>query len=450
MKYIQPVIWSKGTFLTPQHLQAQDLYLESTLNFRLSAQEFRPWGFSTLVFDEDALATGNFRISRASGIMPDGLLFDIPDSDSSPHSRPMANFFQTNKDTLDVYVAIPTYRDRGLNVSPQKNGGTRYLSDIVLLRDENNGEIEKPVQVARKNFGFLFEGEDQRDSSVLRLARVKRTTEGTFNIDTRVVPPLLDIAASPYLIGIARRLTEILSSKSAELSAGRRQKNRSLADFTVADIPNFWLLYTVNSHLPLLLHVFETKHGHPEQLFSLMLSLAGSLTTFSPRVSPRDFPAYNHEDLSSCFTALDEKLRALLQMTVPTNLVSLPFRSVGPSIYSTALDDDKYMLNTRMYIALKARMEKNDLIRKAPRLVKICSANQIESIVRNALEGLALRHEPQPPLAIQAKLEHEYFSLDQSGPCWESTLRARSLAAHVPADFPNPEIELVIVLPTKS
>jgi predicted component of type VI protein secretion system len=37
----------------------------------------------------------------------------------------------------------------------------------------------------------------------------------------------------------------------------RRQKNLSLADFGTADIAQFWLLYTVNSHLPEFNHLFE-------------------------------------------------------------------------------------------------------------------------------------------------------------------------------------------------
>jgi predicted component of type VI protein secretion system len=31
MKCLQPVIWSKGTFLTPQHLQVQDRILDNAL-----------------------------------------------------------------------------------------------------------------------------------------------------------------------------------------------------------------------------------------------------------------------------------------------------------------------------------------------------------------------------------------------------------------------------------
>src|ERR1035438_1188495 len=44
MGILQPVIWSKGTFLSPQHMQIQDRFTESVLQFRLEALQFRPWG----------------------------------------------------------------------------------------------------------------------------------------------------------------------------------------------------------------------------------------------------------------------------------------------------------------------------------------------------------------------------------------------------------------------
>ena len=98
-----------------------------------------------------------------------------------------------------------------------------------MVRDENTGLSEKPVQIARKNLRILFEGEVQEGNAVLRMARITRSPAGLFQLDVRHVPPLLDLAASDYLVAIARRLVEILSARSSSLSGGRRQKNQSLA-----------------------------------------------------------------------------------------------------------------------------------------------------------------------------------------------------------------------------
>jgi type VI secretion system protein ImpJ len=448
MKHLQPVIWMKGTFLNPQHLQAQDRFIESTLQFRLESLTSNPWGFLKLQVDQEALASGQFTISEASGIFPDGLLFDFPRSEPAPPSRPLAECFEPDQKTLDIFLAIPNYRHPGWNVSMSRSqANTRYLAEVVMVRDENTGLAEKPVQVARKNYRLLTESDSRQECSCLRAARVERTDSGAMRLDPDFIPPLLNYAASDYLLSITRRLVEILAAKSSILSGIRRQKNLSLAEFTTADIANFWLLYTVNSHFPELRHMFETRQNHPEHLYGVLLELAGSLTTFSLKVHPRDLPPYEHDELSTCFSSLDETVRTLLETVVPSNFVSLPLKLVQPSIYATALADDKYLTGTRMYLAVSAEMNAADLIGKAPYLIKVCSASHIEHLVRQALPGVALTHVPKPPASIPVKLNYQYFSLNQSGVAWEAVGRARNLAAYVPGDFPAPQLELIILLP---
>jgi type VI secretion system protein ImpJ len=279
------------------------------------------------------------------------------------------------------------------------------------------------------------------------VARIQRTETGTFQLDPRFIPPLLDFRANEYLTAIARRLVEILSAKSSAIAAVRRQKNQTLADFTAADIANFWLLYTINTAFPQFRHLFESKGGHPEELYAAMLELAGALTTFSVKIHPRDLPEYDHDDLSTCFTDLDEKLRLLLETVVPSNFVSLPLKLVQPAIYATSIDQDKYLVNTKLYLAVNAETTQADIAGRVPQLVKICSASHIDHLVRNALPGVPLTYVPVPPSAIPVKLNYQYFSLTPTGVAWEAIQRARNLAAYVPAEFPNPQLELIILLP---
>jgi type VI secretion system protein ImpJ len=451
MKRLQPVIWTKGTFLTPQHLQAQDRFLEDTLQFRLQALKFCAWGFSELIIDQEKLAAGHFAISRASGIFPDGLLFDIPDADPAPASKALAEIFEPGTKSLDIFLTVPDYRQRGQNIAiGQRDSGARYVADVATFRDENTGDSEKPVQVARKNLRFMVEGENREGHSALRIANVEKAEGETFRVNPHIVPPLLDIRANEYVQGILRGLIEVLAARSSQLSATRRQKNLSLADFTATDIANFWLLYTVNSSFPVFSHLFEAKQVHPEQLFSAMLELAGSLTTFSPKLRPKDLPLYDHDNLGPILADLDEKLRSLLQTVVPTNVVSLELKLVSQSIYATALAEEKYLADTKMYLAVSADASESTVIQKVPQIVKVCSATHIDHLVKNALPGVELKHLSNPPSAIPVKLKYQYFSLNAAGPAWEAVRRARNLAAYVPEDLPKPQLELLILLPRSS
>jgi len=448
MKHLEPVVWSKGTLLNPQHLQHQERFLEDLLQFQFESLAFRPWGFRTLEVSQTALSGGTFGISRASGIFPDGLLFDIPASDNAPALKPLADYVTAEQKTVELYLGVPQYRERGLNLATTSvDGGARYRAEIALFRDENTGGSEKPVQVARKNLRLLAEDDPREGYTALRIARVRRTETGTFQLDPRFVPPLVDFHANEYLVSITRRLVEILSARSSSLAGMRRQKNQSLADFTAADIPNFWLLYTINTAFPVFRHLFETRGGHPESLYAAMSALAGALTTFSLKIHPRDLPAYDHQNLGSCFTDLDEKLRTLLDTVVPANFVALPLKLGQPAIYATSIDNDKYFVNTKMYLALSAEAPQAKIVTSAPQLVKVGSGSEIERLVRQALPGVPLTYTASPPGAIQVKLNYQYFSLSQGGDAWEKIVRGRNLAAYVPGDLPNPQLELIILLP---
>ncbi len=450
MKQLQKVIWTKGVLLTPQHLQTQDRFLEDLLAFRLGAHAFCPWGFTRLESDREALAGGSLALSAAAGLFPDGVPFDIPGADAAPAPKALEPHWDPDRGRLDIHLAIPEHRPGGHNVSTARAArDTRYIAEVVLLRDENTGLAEKPIQVARRNLRLLAEDEALEGSSTLRVARVIRSSTGEFQLDPQFVPPLLDLAASDLLLSLARRLVEILSAKSSALAGMRRQRNQSLADFGVSDIANFWLLYTVNTHLPRFRHLFETRRGHPADLYAAMLELAGSLTTFSPSLHPRDLPAYDHADPAPCFTQLDERVRELLETVVPANHVTLPLKPVEPSVYAAAVDQDRYFQAPQIFLAVRAEGGREDMARKVPQLVKISSGDQIERLIRQALPGLALRHVPVPPGALPVKLDYQYFALERSGPEWDAIRLARNVAVYVPSDFPDPQLELVVLLPTR-
>lgn len=446
MRQLQPVVWSKGTFLAPQHLQAQDRYFEDSLSFLSSALAFRNWGFSSLQIDTSGLSEGQLAVTQASGVFPDGLMVDIPSSDAVPGSRSLDECFQPGMTACTFYLAIPQERPGGFNVALQRGSvSTRFFSELQMLRDENSSGVEKAVSLARKNLQILVEGEHLEGSVLLPLARIERTEAGSYRHDPGWIPPLLNVKGNELLTGILRGLIETLIARSNQLAGSRRQRNQSLADFSASDIANFWLLYTINSHIPVARHMLEADRLHPEALFLEMLSLAGSLTTFSAKIEPRALPRYEHEQLGTCFSALDAAITELLETVVPSNFVALPLKELRDSIYATAIDKDRYFENSRAYLAISSDLREADLISRTPGLVKTCSATHIEQLVRQALPGLKLTHVPVPPRAIPVKLRYQYFSIDRTGPVWEAVTRARNFAAYVPGEIPNPDMELVFL-----
>jgi type VI secretion system protein ImpJ len=449
MRQLSPVVWSKGVFLSPQHLQAQDRFFEDALHFSTEALTPYPRGWIALETDAAALAAGQFALARAAGLFPDGLTLDAPGADSLPRSRPLEECFRDGRKRCVFYLAAPEHRPGGINIGAHRGAGAgaRYFAELQMLRDENGGaSAEKPVSLARKNLQILAEGENLEGSAVLPLAAVEQTEAGSYRLDATFVPPLLDFKASVYLAGILRALIELLVARTGQLAGARRERNQSLADFSASDIANFWLLYTLNGGLPVLRHMMEAHRAHPEAVFIEMLRLAGALTTFSPKFAARDLPRYDHDQPGACFGLLDALLRELLETVAPSNFVALRLKPVRDSIYAAAIDQDRYFEGSRFYLAVAAEMKEGDLIGRAPRLLKAASATQVEPLVRQALPGLRLTHVASPPRAIPVKLRYQYFSVEKGGPLWDSVQRARNFAVYAPGEIPNPEMELIILL----
>jgi len=310
-----------------------------------------------------------------------------------------------------------------------------------MIKDENTGTSEKPVPIARKNLRILIESEARGQGTVLRLARVTRGKAGVLELDPEFVAPVIDFRASEYLKSMAREIVSVLAARGKEIPVNLRH-------FTSSEILNFWLLHTINSHLPVLRDFYEKRSAHPEALFNEMLKLAAELSTFSTTITPADLPAYDHDEIGPRFAALREKIRFLMLTAIPRNYVALALRQSKPAIFTTALEDPKYIAEgARMYFAMHTNMKKAEVIQQAPDVIKLWSASDIDYIVRQQLPGLNFVYTDAPPGFSAPKPDYQYFAIEQSGPGWETVCRARSFGAFVPDEFPQVELELIIVLP---
>lgn len=99
-----------------------------------------------------------------------------------------------------------------------------------------------------------------------------------------------------------------------------------------------------------------------------------------------------------------------------------------------------------MYLAVATDLPEDDLLNRVPKSIRVSSGDRAEELMKHAVPGLHLLHEPAPS-TIPVKLKYKYFVLNQAGREWDSIKRARSLAAHVPSEFTNPQLELWIVMP---
>src|ERR1043166_1982246 len=161
MRSLSRVVWSEGMYLGPHHFQVQSRYFEDSIQFATSVLWFSSYGLAGLELDAEALRNGTVVVVHARGTLPDGLPFNMPESDALPESRPVADLFPPAADGLTVYLAIPPRKPNGYNCSLEETNGAdaRFVAESFMLHDENTGIDERPVRLGKKNFRLLFESE---------------------------------------------------------------------------------------------------------------------------------------------------------------------------------------------------------------------------------------------------------------------------------------------------
>jgi len=176
---------------------------------------------------------------------------------------------------------------------------------------------------------------------------------------------------------------------SGEFTAVRDTVRASLRLLLYAGMGGGALLCALAS--PLVALLFEHGKFGTQEAEAVSLALRWYALAYIMGIPPRDLHLSVPDSMEPIFSALYEKLRSLLETVVPTNLVSLPLKLVQNSIYATAIDHDKYLQNTRMYLAVSAETSEENIIQKVPQLVKVCSATHIDHLVRQAFPALQQR-----------------------------------------------------------
>ncbi len=437
--------------LGPHHFQAQNQYFEDSIQFATSALWPAPYGLLGSQLDLDAVANGTINLIHARGILPDGLIFNMPESDTLPAARNIAGIFPPTRDNVTVLLAVPAVKPDGLNCAldeTEDDGSTRYIAEERPLHDDNTGRDERGIRLGRKNARLLLDIEPAEGFTVLPIARILRSGSGKFVLDQNFIPPCLMIGASDRILSILQRLIEIMEDKSSSLSAPSASGAGSRAAFSSREIASFWFLHTVNSSLAVLRHHFFSRFGHPEQLYLEMARLGGSLCTFGINSHPRMLPLYDHDHLDECLAVLDKHIRDHLEMIIPTNCISIPLKRTDDYFYAGEITDSRCLGRSQWVFAIRAGLGRADLIARTPQLVKICSHKFIHELVRRAVQGLGLSQLSVPPAAVAARVETEYFEVDRTGACWNSIVDSRQVGVYVPGEFPAPEIELLVVLET--
>ncbi len=449
VRHLSRVVWAEGMYLGPHHFQAQSRYFEDTIHFSADSLWFSPFGLVGYELNAEALRNGMLLLSHARGVFDDGLSFDMPSPDPLPEPRQVEGVFPPTSDTLMAYLAVPDRKLLGGNcvLDPKAStNGTRFVAEERPVFDEITGGDEKAVRFGRKNIRFLFEGEKKDGWRLLPIARIRRDGAGYFIFDEKFIPPVVRFSASPPLLAMTGRLIDILTQKNSAFTGRTRGFERQQGGMSAQQIQTFWFLHAVNSALAVLRHLYLSKQGHPEELYTEMLRLGGALCTFSLDSLPAELPVYEHLDLQACFDRLDAHIRDHLELVVPTNCVPVKLEQVEPFYWEADIKDQRFFGRSKWFLSVASDIGEAKLINATLALVKICSARFIRKLVERGMPGLDLAHTSTPPTALSPRITDQYFTVNRDGPCWQSLMETRRVGVYIPDAIPRPELELLVLL----
>ena len=441
MKQLSRVVWSEGMHLAPHHFQAQKRYFEDLIDFTSQSLYYSAYGFAGIEWSEEALKNGRIELLHARGFMPDGLTFVMPESDALPESRPVAELISPVARYATIFLVLPSYNPGGANCTDES---TRFSPTERKIVDENGGTEERDVTLGRKNFRLLLDQEMTPSLAGMPIGRVMRDGAGNLVFDPDFIPPLITIQGSRRLMVMLNRLVEILRSKSTALRPERA--SAKLGGMSQRDVASFWYLHCINSAIADLHPLFSVKKGHPEELYRLMLKVGGALCTFNLKRDPADLPLYNHAEPERCFPHLDAHIREALETILPSSAMQIPLTTYAPYLQEGAITDDRCLAKSRWILGVRAQTGESVLITRVPQLIKVCSRDFIERLVQSAFPGLELHHMPIPPPEIQIKTEMQYFTISRVGACWQQIARVKQVGVYVPGEFPEAEVELIVIL----
>lgn len=303
------VLWKEGAFLTQQHMQQAERHLGAVLQQRFYALAPYGWGVSHVRWNDAALAQGRLELLSFEGMLSDGSVLQLPERDPLPSARSLA--FSPTTQSVEVFLGVPALRPR-MPVSSEDplRADVRYLERVLDVPDENDSNLQEPVEVGLQNVRLVVTGDALEGTVLLPIARVMRTPEGVLAFDAGFIPPCLKLGASPALMRLGHELVGLIGARSSSLSQVWQRLGLEQLPLEGSEALKFWYIYTLNGHVSVLEHLMEHPETHPVQLFEELLRLQGALSTFVMRREPG--PSYRHERLGESFGALQQRLKDLL------------------------------------------------------------------------------------------------------------------------------------------
>ncbi|KLD78320.1 type VI secretion protein [Xanthomonas hyacinthi DSM 19077] len=441
MTAFNKVVWSEGLFLRPQHMQQQDRYTERYVELRAATLRPHPWGFDELEIERDLLSIGKLGIRRARGVFPDGTPFSMPDRDPLPPPLEI----DTNWRDQVIYLSLPLRtpsQPESLWPATQAPGQlARFAVRETEVSDASGSTTESVVLEVGGLSTRMTAAVQAREGLVdLPLAHlVECRADRRVVLDDGFVPSALACRASERLTLFLTELLGLLHQRGEALAGRVGGTDRT----STAELADFLMLQLVNRYQPQLAHLAEAPLLHPEDLYRLLLGMAGEMATFTPPGKRSEtFPPYRHDRLRESFEPVIAALRLSLSAVLEQTAIPVPLQQRKYGVWVGTVADGSLLDGASFVLAAKADIAAAEMRRRLPSQSKIGPVEKIRDLVNLQLPGIAVASLAVAPRQIPFHAGYQYFELDTASPMWKTLRTSGGVALHFGDGFDGLALEL--------
>ncbi|MEB0039070.1 MULTISPECIES: type VI secretion system baseplate subunit TssK [unclassified Pseudomonas] len=431
------VIWREGMLLRPQHFQHNDRYYDYQMKTRTQLLGRYMWGFLDLGIEADPLKQGKVVVSRATGILPDGSLFNL-----EGRVEPLMIQVPPNVGRTPVYLALPLVTGNHIEAraDEDKDVLARYSIYDAPISNSNAGEgIASQVQCGRPDFRLLV-GEQQSDQIFVKLKLCEVldcTADGGVTLNGDFAPTVLHAKASTYLTGCLNEAIALVDTRCAALAERLSASGKAGG----SEVGDFMLMQMMNRTQLILQHYEKLQHVHPEELYRTLLAVVGELSTFAgtDRRTPKTL-RYVHSDLSQSFEALTNVFKHLMTMVLEEHATPLPLMPHEYGIQVAMVADHAHFDTSSFVLVASAYCSAEELRNRLPAQLKVGSVETIRNMVNLHLPGIKIRPLPVAPRQLAFHANKAYFIVDLTTEELTQLRRSGGFAFHVSSEIPDLEL----------
>ncbi|MDR1910364.1 MAG: type VI secretion system baseplate subunit TssK [Holosporales bacterium] len=393
------VQWHEGMLLSPHHFQQTAARTEGLIHYHFQIGRPDAYGVYTLKIDPAALSAGTVLLLHLEALLPDGTLIQYEATQEEKVSYDLKPFLKLAENkTLRLYVAVAKQRPE----DAVQGAYARYASlEGEEVCDNNTGDNPVRIPRLRPLVRLLTEADVSGRFSAFPLIELQ-PNEKTPTL-TPYIPPCLQ--APEALKDICRAIVKSLREKINYFSE---------RCYAVSSEGATILRPLIQSALPLEA-LLLTPNISPFALYQGTLQAVAHVLGLTPSQYLVGLPEYQHEDLHTVFTTLQNRVQLALESlkqdyyTIPFNKDAQGFRL---SLASSWSDHRELIVGFRK----SADMNTNELLNWT-RGAQIAAFSKVSTVKDNRVLGAARKVVSSDlELGITAPQDVVLLSIDPESP----------------------------------